>query len=99
MGLSCISLYEASNPLSERARRVEIAPGGQQMSVALADHCTRVGRMQPVMSEHFAKLRADELDANVAQVLAVSQVNGRPHRLDVRFFRCPRELSRLESSR
>ena len=98
-GLSCISLYEAAHPLTEEARKVQIAPSGQSMSVELADHCTRVGRIQPVMSAHFAKLRADELDANVAQVLTVSQVNGRPQRLDVRFFRCPRELSQLDSDR
>ena len=95
--LSCISLYEAAHPLTEEARNVRIAPSGQATSVELADQCKRVGRIQPVMSAHFAKLRADELDANVAQVLTVSQVNGRPQRLDVRFFRCPRELSRLLS--
>jgi hypothetical protein len=97
--LSCISLYEAAHPLTEEARKVQIAPAGQAISVELADQCTRVGRIQPVMSAHFAKLRADELDANVAQVLTVSQVNGRPQRLDVRFFRCPREISRLFSDR
>jgi hypothetical protein len=97
--LSCISLYEAAHPLTEEARKVQIAPSGQAMSVELADQCTRVGRIQPVMSAHFAKLRADQLHANVAQVLTVSQVNGRPHRLEVRFFRCPRELSQLDSDR
>ncbi len=96
---ACLSLYESAHPLGPRASKVQIAPGGQAMSVELNERCRRVGRIEPVMSEHFAKLRADEAGANVAQVLAVASVNGRAQRLDVRFFACPDDVSKLQTDR
>ena len=87
--VSCVSFYEARYPLSPQARRVEIAPSGQERSVELAERCRRVGPIESVMSEHFAKLEAAKAGANVAQVLMVALSNGRPYRLDVRFWRCP----------
>ena len=90
--VSCVAWYEARHPLTPQAERVEIAPSGQELSVALAERCRRVGRTESVMSEHFAKLRAAEHGANVAQVLTVAMSNGRPHQLDVRFWQCPSEI-------
>lgn len=87
--LSCVSWYESRYPLTAAAERVRIVPNGQDLSVALADRCRRVGRIESVMSEHFAKLRAAEHGANLAQVLTVATSNGKPHRLDVRFWSCP----------
>ena len=92
--LSCVSMMEASHPLTPEAKRVELASGGQEVSVELAENCRRVGQMKQVVSEHFAKLEAVEQDANVAQVLSVTTMNGRPYRLDVRFWSCPRSFAR-----
>lgn len=96
---ACLPLYESAHPLGPRASRVQIVPAGQQMSVELNERCRRVGRIEPVMSEHFAKLRADEAGANVAQVLTAASVNGRVQRLDVRFFACPHDISKLQTDR
>lgn len=86
--LSCVSWYESRHPLTPAAKQVRIVPNGQDLSVALAERCRRVGRIESVMSEHFAKLRAAEHGANVAQVLTVATSNGSTQRLDVRFWSC-----------
>ena len=78
-----------------RRKRVLLAPSGQAASVELASRCKKTGRIQPVMSEHFARLKAAEVDANVAQVLTATTMNGRVHRLDVRFWSCPGNVAKL----
>ena len=93
--ISCVGMYESMHPLTPEARRVLLAPSGQAASVELAAHCDKTGRIEAVMSEHFARLQAAEVDANVAQVLAATTINGRVHRLDVRFWSCPGDLAKL----
>ncbi len=93
--ISCVGMYESMYPLSDEAKRVLLAPSGQAASVELASRCNKTGRIQPVMSEHFARLKAAEVDANVAQVLTATTINGRVHRLDVRFWTCPGNVAKL----
>ena len=93
--ISCVGMYESRDPLSDEAKRVRLAPSGQAASVELTSRCKKTGRIQSVMSEHFARLEAAEVDANVAQVLTATTINGRVHRLDVRFWSCPRDVAKL----
>lgn len=93
--ISCVGMYESMYPLSAEAKRVLLAPSGQAASVELASHCKKTGRIQPVMSDHFARLKAAEVDANVAQVLTATTYNGRVHRLEVRFWSCPGDVAQL----
>ena len=86
--LGCVGMLEAARPLTPEARAVMLVPSGQSWSVALAEKCERHGRIDKVMSEHFARLRAAEEGASVAQVLAEQRYNGSVHHLDVRYWRC-----------
>ena len=86
--LGCVGMLEAARPLTPEARAVMLVPSGQSWSVALAEQCERQGRIEKVLSEHFARLRAAEEGASVAQVLAEQRYNGSTHHLDVRFWRC-----------
>lgn len=88
LSVSCVAMWESMYPLDEDAQRVVVAGGSQDVSVELAARCRKTGRTQPVMSEHFAKLEAAKVDANVAQVLTATSVNGSVQRLDVRFWAC-----------
>jgi len=94
--VSCLSMYESRYPLGEDAKRVVVAPSGQQTSVELATHCRKTGRIQSVMSDHFARLEAAKVDANVAQVLTATTVNGRVQSLDVRFWSCAGDVTGLD---
>ena len=93
--ISCVGMYESMYPLSDDANRVLLAPSGQAASVELTSRCKKTGRIQSVMSEHFARLEAAEAHANVAQVLTATTINGRVHRLDVRFWSCPGDIAKL----
>ena len=84
----CLGLVEAANPLSPKAKRVAFVPSEQQATVALTESCRRVGRLEQVRSEHFARERAAGRDANVVQILSALRSNGRVVRLDVRFWSC-----------
>ena len=97
--LSCVAFHEARYPLTPEAQRVRIASSGQELSVALSERCHRVGRIESVLSEHLAKLRAAENAANVAQVLTVAMSNGSAYRLDVRFWSCPSRMPLRQTSR
>ena len=84
----CIGMSEAMHPLPLEAERVALVPSGQEWSVELAESCRRVGRLEHVRSEHFARLRAAEHEVDVVQVLSALQSNGHTYRLNVRFWDC-----------
>ncbi len=86
----CVAIMEAQHPLTPQAKRVRVMYSGQrETTILLLNTCKSVAKIETQPSEHMVKYRANELGANVAQILLSHEMNGSVYNMDVRFWKCP----------